>query len=286
MVKKIQKKEESIVRGKIDSKEYVPTVLSLLDEEENVVSDVQKEILQDEIDELSEIEEGQMNIAGVYIYDIGEKLEVKAYIRNGLSEKLMLKKIPLVITNSKSEILARQIFNLEVLGDLPAYSARPIKLYFDKKNLRVSSIDAEDWKIVFDADFTVTKQIKVRYEDLPEDIELGDKWVYDKFLDELPVLSEGEFSISTFSIGIEKDGNILVTSVMRNATNEPMKLGKLPVTVIDNNGRVIKSNMFKLDKFVVNPYKAKICNFSFPTGVRLEENLGLDDWSVSYQSVK
>lgn len=281
MVKESQKKEENAME--VDNREYVPTVLSLLSKDENVISDVQKEILEDEIKELPPIEEGQLNISSIYAYDLGEKLETKVYIRNGLSEELNLGNITLLIINSKGETLARQVFNLESLGTLPPHSARPLKLYFNKSNVNVDSIPLDDWKVVLDGKFDVITTVRPIYESLPEEIEVEDKLVFDKFLDELPELKEGEFSISTFSIGIQKDGNILVTSVMRNATNQPIAIDKVPMTVIDADGRVVKSNLFKLDNFIVNPERARICNFAFPTNVRPEEDVALDDWTVSYQ---
>ena len=138
MAKKTQK-------GKKDnSGEYVSTVLSLLDEEENVVSDVQKEIYMDEIRDLPPIKKGELNVSGVYAYDLGDKVEVKVYIRNGLSTNLNLQKIPFLIVNSKGETLASQTFNLASLGKLPPRSARPVKLYFEKKNLKVTSGRLED----------------------------------------------------------------------------------------------------------------------------------------------
>lgn len=284
MAKKIQKKEQNST--KVDNREYVPTVLSLLDKDNNVISDVQKEILEDEINELPPIEEGQLNISGIYVYDLGEKLETKVYIRNGLSEDLNLKYIPLLIINSKGETLASQVFNLESLGTLPPHSARPLKLYFEKQNVKVDNIDLNDWKIVLDGKFDITTKVRTVYEHLPEEIDVEDKLVFDKFLDELPELNEGEFSISTFSIGIQTNGNILVTSVMRNATNEPVSIDKVPITVLDAEGRIVKSNLFKLDKFVISSDRARICNFAFPTNVHPEQDVALDDWSVTYQLPK
>lgn len=284
MVKNTQNNEESKI--KVDSKEYVPTVLSLLDKDENVVSDVQKEIFEEEIKELPPIEEGQLNISGIYVYDLGKKFETKVYIRNGLSENLNLGNIPLLIINSKGETLARQIFNLNSLGTLPPHSARPLKLYFNKENVNVESIPADDWSIVLDGNFNVTTTVNPIYESLPEGIDVEDKLVFDKFLEELPELKEGEFSISTFSVGVQKDGNILVTSVMRNATNRPMSIDKVPVTVLDAEKRIVKSNLFKLEDFVVNPDRARICNFAFPTNVRPEEDVALQDWTVVYQLPK
>lgn len=280
MVKKTEHDKESV------GTEYVSTVLSLLDEEENVVSDVQREIFEDEIKELPPIEEGQLNISGIYLYDVEDKLEVKVYIRNGLSHNLNLDKIPLVITNSKGDILAAQKFNLSSLGTLPPRSARPLKLYFDKENIKVDKIPEDDWRVALNGEFKISSKVRPRYEGLPENIDVKDKLVFDKFLAELPEMTAGEFSISTFSIGLQKNGNILVTAVIRNATDKPITIDKIPITVLDAKRRAVKSEKFTLDDFTVSPYRAKICNFAFPTSVHPEEDTSLDDWSVIYKLVK
>lgn len=280
MVKKAQKNSAQ------DGEEYVSTVLSLLDEEENVVSDVQKEIFEDEIKELPPIKEGQLNVSGVYAYDEGDKLEVKIYVRNGLSDKLNLKMIPFVIKNSKGDILAAQQFNLSCLGELPPHSARPIKLYFDKKNVKVDKIPQDDWEVALNGEFNVTSTVRPIYEGLPEGISDEDKLVFNKFLAELPEMEEGEFSISTFSIGIQTNGNILVTAVMRNGSNQPITINKMPMTVLDAKKRAVKSESFELKDFTVSPYRAKICNFAFPTDVHPEQDQPLDGWSVAYKLVK
>lgn len=283
MVKKVQNNESDKAEKIEDNRLEVPTVLSLLEYDENVMSDVQKEILEEEIAELEPIKENQINVSGVYAYDLGDKVEVKIYIRNGLSKNVSLEYVPFVITNSKGETLAYQIFNLESLGELPPHSARPVKLYFEKKNVRVENIPMDDWKVGFDTRIDVKRRVRVEYENLPRDIEVEEKIVFDKFLKELPELNEGEFSVSTFSVGVQRNGNILVTLVMRNGTNKPIKLDKIPMTVKDANGTVVKSNLFELTDFEVSPLRARVCNFAFPTGLTLEQDVALENWSVEFK---
>ncbi|WML36737.1 SLAP domain-containing protein [Clostridium sp. OS1-26] len=171
---------------------------------------------------------------------------------------------------------------MKSLGTIPAHSARPVKLYFERKNVNADSIDTNDWNIAFDAKLNVARRVKVQYEDLPEGISLEDKLVYDNFLKELPELQEGQFTISTFSIGMQKEGNIIVSLVMRNAADKPFGIGRLPVTLRDGNGVVIFSEEFELTNFKVNPIRAKICNIMFPTSVKIEEDMELKNWSVSF----
>jgi hypothetical protein len=283
MVKKVQNKESDKIEKIEDDRLEVSTVLSLLDYDENVMSDVQKEILEEEISELEPIKEGQLNVVGIYAYDLGDKFEVKVYIRNGLSSSVNLKYMPFIILNSKNKTLAYQIFNLESLGEIPSHGARPVKLYFQKKNVYVDSIPMDDWSVAFDTRVDIKKRVRVDYENLPKDIEVEEKVVFDNFLKELPELNEGEFSVSTFSIGVQKNGNILVTLVVRNGTNKQIKLDKIPMTVKDANGTVVKSNSFEMNDFSVNSHRARVCNFAFPTGLTLEQDVALENWTVEFK---
>ncbi|MBP2033731.1 SLAP domain-containing protein [Clostridium algifaecis] len=269
--------------SKTDKSQYVSTKLSLLEKDNVVISDVHKEILEDEIKELPPIKEGQLNVSGVYIYDQGDKFEVKIYVRNGVSDNLNLEDIPLVIKNSKDEILAAQTFDLRGLGQLPPHSVRPIKVYFDKENVKVDSIPNDDWEIALNGTFKITTRVKTSYEGLPEKISDEDRLVFEEFLESLPELEEGEFSISTFSIGINTDGVILVTCVMRNAAPKPITLNKVPMTLLNEEKKIVNSNEFELDNFTVSPYRARVCNFAFKTNVKPEKNQELKDWSIVYK---
>ncbi len=282
MVKKMQNNEIKKVEDIDNEMLEVPTILSLLENDDNVMSDVQKDILEEELEELPPIKDGEVNVSGIYVYDAGEKLEVKAYIRNGYSQEIVLENVPLAIINSKNEILAYQIFNLKSLGAIPSHGARPVKIYFEKKNVRVDEIPMDDWSIGFDEKVKVERKVNVSYEKLPKNIEVEDKLVFDNFLKSLPDIRETQFTISTFSVGMQTNGDIIVTLVMRNGDTNPRGLKEIPITLIDGNGNVVKSNLFKLENFEVGGLKARIFNFAFPTNFRLEKNVELNDWKVEF----
>lgn len=268
-----------------DNKEKnIDVKLSLLEKDNVVMSNVQKEILEEELDELVPIKEGQINVAGIYVFDMGEEYEVKLYLRNGLAKEVNFEDVPFRIINSKGETLAYKIFDLRKLGNIPSYAARPWKLYFDKEDdLKVDKIDSDDWKIVFDSNIKALRNIEVEYENLPEGIDESSKKVYDEFLKELPDIKEGEVSFSTFSIGVSKEGTLLVTIVIRNASKKAVNIEKLPMSVKDEKDRLVVSEVFEIDDLKVMPLKAKVCNFAFKMNVTPESNIPLDSWKIEYQ---
>lgn len=280
MVKKVENSEKQN-----DKNQYVSTKLSLLGKDDVVISDVHKEIMEDEIRELPPIKEGQLNLSGIYIYDVGSKYEVKIYVRNGLPDNLNLEDIPIVIRNSKGEVLASKMFDFRKLGELPPHSVRPLKLYFDKEDFKADAIP-DDWEVALNGTFKITRKVKPVYEKLPENIEDKDRQVLEQFLEGLPEIEEGQFSISVFSIGINTNGNVLVTCVARNASPKSIELNKIPITVLNEDSRIVYSNQFELDDFQISPYRARLCNFAFPTDIRPEKPQELKGWSIVYKLYK
>lgn len=279
----VKKAENS--KKKDTSNQYVSTKLSLSDKDDVVISDVQKEILEDEIKELPPIKEGQLNLSGIYIYDMGEKYELKIYVRNGLSDNLNLEDIPIVIKGSRGKILASKVFDFRKLGELPPHSVRPLKLYFDKDEFRVDKIP-EKWKVALSGKFKITRKVKTPYEGLPEKISDKDRKVLQDFLETLPELEEGAFSVSLFSLGINTDGVILATCVVRNAASKSVTVNAIPITLLNDKKQIVASNQFELKDFTVSPYRARLCNFSFQTGVKPEKAQELKGWSIAYKLYK
>lgn len=266
----------------VNREEALDIKLSLLEKDQEVMSKVQREILEEELDELVPIKEGQVNVAGIYVYDLGDKYEVKAYLRNGMKNEINFEKIPFKIINSKGELLASQVFDLKSMGNIPSYCARPWILYFDKENVFVNKIPVDDWKLVFDNSLKALRNLTVDIENLPEGIDVKSKKVYTDFLEELPALKEGEVSFSKFSIGINEHGYLLVTIVVRNGCNKGINIEKLPMTIKDQEGNFVASEVFNLEDLKVSPMKAKVCNFAFPLQIKEKAVIPLDSWQIEY----
>ncbi|EJO5346271.1 SLAP domain-containing protein [Clostridium botulinum] len=256
--------------------------LSLLEKDQEVMSNVQKEILEEELDELVPIKEGQVNVAGIYAYDLGNKYEVKVYLRNGMKTPVNFEKVPFKIINSKGEVLASQIFDLEAMENIPSYCGRPWVLYFDKDNVFVDKIPLDDWKVVFDNSIKAVRNLDVDIENLPDEIDSESKKVYTDFLEGLSDLREGEVSFSKFSIGINEEGYLLVTIVIRNGCKKALNIEKIPMTITDEKGNFVVSEVFKLQDLKVSPMKARVCNFAFPLQIEEKASIPLDNWKIKY----
>lgn len=243
-------------------KEAVNIELHLNEYDKNTMSDFRKEFLNDELTELPHLEDGQVSINGVYTFDMGDKIEVSVYLRNGLPKQINFHKVPLVITNKNGDVLAKQTMDMNEFGILPAFSARPYKVYFDKANLLVSEITMDDWKIQFEKSISAINTVKVEFEDMQENMDSALKDSLIKFLSKLPLIKAGDINIEMFRKIKRTDNSIFITFIIRNGCDKTIKVEKLPIRIEDEQGQIVAKGTFEFENISVNAHKAKAYDFT------------------------
>jgi len=268
----------------ISEKEAVKIDLHLNEYDKGVMSDFQKEFLSEELAELPPLEDGQVSINGVYAFDMGDKIEVSVYLRNGLSKQINFHKVPLVIINQKGDILAKQTMDMHDFGILPALSARPYKVYFDKANLFVDTIPMEDWKIQFEKSISAIDTVKVELEDMPDNIDSDLKATFVKFLAKLPLIRAGDVNIEVFKIIKCMDNSISIVFLILNGYDKIVKLERLPILITDGKGEVVAKGIFDIENISVNPRKAKIYDFTITDDYIINKDYDINSCKVYFKA--
>lgn len=261
----------------------VETKLSLNEKQEAVASDIRKQFMEDEIKELPSIKEGDVNISTAYVYDEGDKLEVGVYIRNGLTRPINFEKVPLVLVNSKSEIVVEDIFELEELGIIPPHSVRPWTIKFDKKKLKIKNFDCRDLTIQFKKNMKAVEYVKVEAEDLPKNLTPLGKRAIKEYINNLPKLEKGQFSLSSFFVREEKDGELGVAVIFRNASGKEITIDKLPIKIYDANNNFAAGGVFNNLNIKVKDGKVIIKEFMFKKEQRQEGKFDFNKYLVKFE---
>lgn len=258
--------------------------LHLNEYDTGVMSDFQKEFLREELAELPTLEEGQVSINGTYTFDMGDKIEVSVYLRNGLSKQINFDKVPLVIVNKNGDVLAKQIMDMSDFGILPPFSARPYKVYFDKANLLVDTISNDDFKIQFEKSISAINTVKVELEDMPENMDYELKSSFTKFLAKLPLIKAGDVNIEVFKTLRGMDNTISIVFMIRNGCDKNVKLERLPIIIKDEQGGVVATGVFDIDNVSVNPHKAKIYDFTITEEYIVNKDFDISSCKVYFKS--
>ncbi|MGH4139587.1 SLAP domain-containing protein [Clostridium sp.] len=255
--------------------------LYLNDEHEAAHADAKKEFYRDELESLPDMNEGDININTTYVFDLGDKVEVGVYFRNGLSKEINFDKLPLMILNSKDEVVANQIFELREVGNIPAYSAVPWKLYFDKKNIVVDIVALKDeLRIVFNSNIKAYNSANIEFEDVPNDSQF--KKLH-KYLNKMPPITSGDVSISLYKILKGDNGELKISIIVRNASTKKIKIEKIPVTIKNmDNDKIVAIGTCNTSDLEVNSLKAKFINLEFSAKQILETDFNVDNLSVHF----
>lgn len=100
-------------------------LLSLSKEEESKYSQLHIELLQDEIDELMPIEQGELSLDIRYIYDNEDTIEVSYFLRSAAGKDAYIRKVEFGIFEKSSNILIlSKSYDLTYMGRIPSMGAK------------------------------------------------------------------------------------------------------------------------------------------------------------------
>ncbi|NNU75445.1 SLAP domain-containing protein [Clostridium estertheticum] len=264
-------------------KEAVKIELDLSEYDKGVMSDFQKELILEELNELPPLEDGQVCINGIYTFDMGDKIEVSVYIRNGSSKQINFHKVPLLIVNKNGDILASQTMDMKEFGILPPFCARPYKVYFDKINLFVNIIPNDDWKIQFEKSVSTVNTVKCEFEGFPGDDHHELEGTFTKFLNKLPLIKAEDVNIEVFKTLRCFDDSISIVFMIRNGCDTIVKLETLPIVIKDEDGEVVASGVFDVENVNVNPHKAKIYDFTITEDYIVNKDADINNCKVYFR---
>ncbi|MBU3190275.1 SLAP domain-containing protein [Clostridium bowmanii] len=255
--------------------------LYLNDGHEAAHADAKKEFYREELESLPDMNEGDININTTYVFDLGDKVEVGIYFRNGLSKEINFDKLPLMILNSKDEVVANQIFELREVGNIPPYSAVPWKLYFDKKNIFIDTIALKDGlHIVFDTNIKAYNSANIEFENVPNDSEF--KKLH-KYLNEMLPITSGDVNVSLYKILSGESGELKISIIVRNASDKKIKVEKIPVTIKNiDNAKIVAVGTFDTSNIEINSLKAKFFNLEFKAEQLLEKGCNIDNLAIYF----
>ena len=124
--------------------------LALPNDNPDAVADWLLKELEADLAALPPIKEGEVALNGIYTFrnTPQDRLKVRCFVRNGADRPIRFTEVALGIVNAEGEVLARQIFDLSLIGEIPPGTARPVDLYFEPEAV-LAPIPKEGWRLVF-----------------------------------------------------------------------------------------------------------------------------------------
>ena len=209
---------------------------------------------------LPSVQEGQVTIIDTSVSPANGELLVSFFISNGLSQKVKFDDVPLVLIDSEKQVLARQLFEGDRIGEIAGGTAKACVVRFDKSNVYKRDIP-ENCQICFDFPEENSDTIEILYQFLPENMTEDQRQELERVLAELPPMKLGEVTFSPLNAQITSD--VLITVIIRNATDEALELEQIPLVLYDAHGEELARGLFDTEDLLIEPFKAVLWTFNF-----------------------
>lgn len=278
-----KQKKDKIVQNEVKNEgENFKIKLYLTEDEKARMSNIQIQYLEDELLKLPKIEEGQVNFASEYFTNFDGKIETKVFIRNASHRPINFDKLELGIKDENGNIIKKQLFDLKYLGDIPSYSARVTKLFFEPDEIDLDNINYEKLEICLAAEVRLTKSVETEFESLPENLTEAQVAMLNKSLDELGRLEENNITLSAIDLLRNEEGKIIITIIARNGYSQEIGLQECPISVFDSENDKVASVRFKFDNLKLLPKKAKLFNLILEKENVIKNDCDLSNWKVTF----
>nr|WP_295975230.1 accessory Sec system S-layer assembly protein [uncultured Bacillus sp.] len=232
--------------------------------------------------ELPLLKENQISLSGIEVdKEEDGSVTVKAFIRNSLPKDISFNQpVPLLLLGPDELPLARKMFNLAILGNIPPESSIPWVFTFEEKFVNAHEIPQTDWKLAFE----------LKKEKGPHALDLEESWeksLADTDKEKLAELVKritppkpGEVNFMGIQAQLDKDGALHATLLIRNGSDKNVKLEQMPLIVEDASGEVVAEGGFILDNFEIKANTSKPWTFIFPKELLKKETIDLSIWKA------
>ncbi|WP_088006218.1 accessory Sec system S-layer assembly protein [Indiicoccus explosivorum] len=265
--------------GQAEAPAEVGTSLSVHPDWE--VSKEQEYVLKFLSNDLPKLKANQLSLSGIDI-EPEEKTgnwQVEAFLRSSLNKEIKLGSMELLVLDSSGKPVAAQEFDMSELGTIPARSDRPWVFEFRKENIRTEEVPGEGWKLTFNIKSLLPHMLDLdpTWKDALTD---DQKKVLAKAVSTLPKLKPGEVNVTGFQIRQLDNGALAVSLLIRNGRKRNLVIEKIPLEVLDAQGRRVAAGSFNLDKLQVRANTTKPWNFIFPKEMLLVDEPDFSRWTV------
>lgn len=229
--------------------------------------------------ELPPLKPNQISLSGIELRAEEDQLIVSAFVRNSLSKGIKLEETPLLLIGPNGEHLARKVFNLAELGDIPAKSSRPWHFTFLLTDVISAEIPSEGWKLAFEIKTPAKHRLELD-EAWETALPAAEKEKLAGMVEAMSPPNPGEVNFMGLQATKNEQEGLNITILIRNGNDKNIQLHQLPLQVEDAAGEIIAKGGFALDNFEVKANTTKPWTFIFPKELVLIENPDLANWKV------
>lgn len=230
--------------------------------------------------DMPQIQEGKVSFHSLRLLPANDGLMVSFFVSNGLDKKINFENFPLTLLNANSRVLARQMFDPDVVGDVSPGTDKPCVVKFLLENTFVHDYP-EQCRLVLGLIPDPAPVPKIQFQSLPEDTTETKRKELEQILDSLPPMNDGELNISRLQAVITSEGELHTTLILRSTSDRELSLQQIALAVFDGKQQELARGRFTIEDLIIQPYKAVLWTFNFGVLAQGTE-VDLTGWHVDF----
>lgn len=258
----------------------ITTTLELTEQEEKLMQKIKREMMQNDLEELPSIEENEVRIDIVYLYEVENNVEIRAFIRNSTHSDIIIKECNLELYSLKeNKVIGTKMIDFsDEFEKISRKKARAIDIMFNDIHGEIT--EREDYIIRWNNELKSGEIVEVDYKFVEN---LGnEKEIVKEFISNLKPVMKNSVTIDLFSISSRIQSEINIIFLVRNTYDNPIGVKKLPIKIYQK-GELVAGGVFETEFINVDKNEGKMFNFPLKEEFILNNNINFQQCEVKFK---
>lgn len=258
---------------------YIPQMF------ENEISQLQKEVMEKEIDLLSKesvIDEGHLDLKKVYVIENDEGAEAQVYIRNNTGLTLKLEGLPMHLTYNES-VIGIVCPDFKGLREIPPKTIAPFKIQFNHENIYYPEF-VNEAEVRIGVEMNIEETVNHKVDNLPNTLNYEQKKFIEDFCTSLKDLRADTYDFNVMTLSKNEDRTLNVAILIRNGYDHDIEVETIPLVLYNGKGLPMYEGSFRTKGLIVKAKSASAHNLVVPASFIPISEVNYEEFIVEFRT--
>ncbi|BBW97673.1 accessory Sec system S-layer assembly protein [Geobacillus sp. FSL W8-0032] len=231
-------------------------------------------------EQLPPLQPNQISISGVKLVEYNDGFVAVAMLRNTLPKPVLFERIRLLLLGEDGTAIARKEFDMSAFGELPPMTARPWRFLFAAEDKLVDQLPKGGWKVAFELPPQHRLELEESWE---QSLSAEQRQQLQALVDSVPPPARGEVNFMGIEAKQLPSGELAVTLLIRNGSDQQIRFEQIPLEVRDHAGDIVARGLFACH-LEVKVHTSKPWTFLFPPELLRKAEPDWTSWKVTIPS--
>ncbi|WBW98679.1 SLAP domain-containing protein [Oceanirhabdus sp. W0125-5] len=254
--------------------------LQLSKNEEILMQEIKREMMEQDLEELPSINENEIGIDIVYLYRTGNEVEVRAFIRNATDNDVIIRTCDFELYNLKENksVAKTRLDIMDYFESISSMKARAIDIIFEDVDEEIG--EKEDYEIRWNENLECGEVSELDYSFINEIEDKKD--IILEFTQHLKPIMKDRVELDLFSLGYNANGEIDVLFLVRNSHNATVDINRLPLKIYMDE-ELVAGGVFNTADLIIDKNSGKMFKFELKKEFIFKDEIDFQKCDIKFE---